>query len=971
MKNDNFELLAEQFLAELDCNSRIYAHCRTGARLVSVEAADRNKVFGIQFRTPVSDSTGLPHILEHAVLCGSRRFPVKKPFLELLKGSLHTFLNAFTGLDRTTYPVASLNLRSFYNLADVYWDSVFHPLLTEETFLQEGWRLELEGESALSLQGVVFNEMKGSQSSAIGRLLRLSRSSLFSEHPYSHDAGGTPAEIPNLSFAALKAYHASHYHPSNAVIFFYGDDPPEARLEFAAERLAEYSYLSARTSRIEEHPLQSRQTCLEYPFTPMEGAADKGHVTCNWLLPRIVDRAERLRLSLLGQCLAGSSSAPLLRALIDSGLGSDVVGSGSFSSDLCQPVFTIGLEEVSPDNFEKVADIVDSTLGEISANGFDQDLVEAMLNTTEFAFREFGNQSFPRGLLLLMESSSDLLYGRRPYGGRQGTLDMFLALKPEIQRDSRCLSDLIGRYLSPEGHRSTVRLVPDPGHDESQRQLEQAKLASELETMTAADRQRLASRGRRLQQLQTTPDSPEDLATIPSLSRCDLEVDSPEYSCDEAEFDGVPVFRHDIDTKGIIYPRLLFDLHALPSRYLPCLEIFRTALLQTGTTKEDFAVFGRRIRRLTGGIHTSQMVLDRHDADEAAAYLALGGKCLKPQLADLAALLGEALQSSRLDNRTRIEQLVRQMHASMEDSLVPYGHSLAATRMAARDSEAAWLDEQTDGISYLLFLRDLAANFEEKWPCLSQSLEEMRSLLFQRSNVLIDVIGARDDREQWEQELPDLLAFLPGAPVEKQSWDRGDSPNREAFLLPSAVNYVGRSYDLRAAGFRHHGSASVISRHISMNLLWGQIREQGGAYGCSCTYNRHSGRLSFVSYRDPTVSRTLATYDLAADFLESGELDDSELDKLVIGTFGTLDRDLQPKAQGEVALQRVLTGSTSELRLRHRQEILDTGHGDLKRLARHLNASRDTSRTVVLGSEAAIRDAEQADAMTFDSELQL
>ncbi len=962
---NGFELMGEQFSPDLNCNAKYYMHCQSGAKVISVEADDRNKVFGIVFRTPVDNSRGLPHILEHSALCGSRKYPLKKPFLELLRGSLYTFLNAFTELDRTTYPVASLNLKSFYNLADVYWDSVFHPLLTRETFEQEGWRYELTAEDELTYAGVVFNEMKGAQSSPLSQLMRHSRASLFDDHPYAHDSGGLPQEIPGLEFEELKRYHAAHYHPSNAVVFFYGDDDPDVRLEFVAQRLAGVQYRDPSFARVNPLPLRQFQRHLEIPFAPMESAEDKGHITCNWLLPAIEPSEVRMQLGLLSQCLVGSPSAPLYKALIDSNLGSDVIGVGGFSSNLCQFVFSVGLESVAPAHFADVKTLIEDTLVDIARRGFDQDLVEAVLNTTEFSFREYSNQSFPKGLFLLMTATPGLLYNKRLRGGREGSLEKFMQAKQRALADPRYLTDPILQYLPMTGHRTTVTMVPDIQAEERARQKEADSLSTHLDALDVKTRAEMTARTQWLQEYQRRPDTPEALATMPLLARSDLQIESPTYPSELRTYEDLPCYTHDINTSGIVYVKLMFDLHALPATHLPYLDLFEEALRQTGTDEEDFATFSRRISRLTGGIGVSDLILHRYDDPASVAYLNVGSKCLVSQIPDMILLLGDVLTRSRLDNKTRVEQLVRQSHASMEAALIPGGHSLVSARLGAQASETDWLEEITGGITHLLFLRDLVQNFEQRWPAMLNIMEDMRNRLIQTGNMLIDIIGSGPEQGALACSLSSLLAKIPDGNPQRRNWPMDATPVSEAFVIPASVNYVGRSYNLEPSGFQFHGSIRVATRLINTAWLWSSVREQGGAYGCSSSFNRFSSQFSFVSYRDPQVGGTLDVYDKTSDFLRQANLDQQELDKLVIGTFGDLDQDLQPRAQGEVALQRILTGSTQELRLELRQEILDTSHHDMVRLADWLAASQDTARTVVLGSETSIQEATNTQGIHF------
>ena len=970
MIEHGFELIQEQWVPELKCNARYYTHCNTGARLLSIETDDINKVFGISFRTPVANSTGVPHILEHSVLCGSEKYPVKKPFLELLRGSLYTFLNAFTGQDRTIYPVASLNLKSFYNLVDVYLDAVFHPLLSRETFEQEGWRYDLEGtEADLQFKGVVYNEMKGAQSSPYATLMRASLHSLFADHPYAHDSGGLPHEILDLTWEDLKAFHARHYHPANAYVFFYGDDDPDRRLALLNDQFQPYAYRPSQT-RIPLFPRDDRHRRQEVRYTPTEASSDKGFITCNWLLPDIADRSERILLSIASNCLLGSPSAPLYKTLIDAGLGEDVIASG-ISFNQRQPTFTVGMNGVDLDRFAEVETLVDGTLADLVASGFDEDLIQAVLNSTEFALREFNNASFPKGLALMLNVMPDFMYDRRIGANGPGFRELLAQAKEQIHGDRTILQEVLKARLLQNKHRSTVTLVPDMEAEQEAHHREQARLSAHAQTLGPAERDRLAERSQWLQAYQAEPDTPEALATIPVLALSDIERETREYPCREDELDGIPYLSHDIFSHEIIYVNLLFNLHALPQRYLPYLELFEGTLRQNGTENEDFVSFSRRIAGKTGGIDVGDMVMDRYDSAESAAYLVAGGKCLMPQCADMASLLEDMLVRARLDNRTRVQQLLLQARTQLESSLIPAGHSFVGTRMTANATEVEWVDELTDGISALQWLRRVTEDFDRQWPDILATLEEMRRLLLQSGNLLISVTSPEKDQIRVREELQPVLAALPRHAAQLHQWTPEPIPEQEALIMPVPVNYVGRRYALAATGYEYHGGVNVMTRLVNTSWLWPMVREQGGAYGCSSGYNRFSGELSFVSYRDPGIGETLQTYDDTATFLAQCELGQDDLNKLIIGTFGAITPDLQPKAQGETALSRYLVGSTREIRQRRRDEILATEIRHLRRYAEFMADARDSANHAVMGSEQAIQDAVDNFGLEFQSRLVL
>ncbi len=968
MIKHGFELVHEQWIPELRCNARYFTHCNTGARLLSIETDDINKVFGICFRTPVTNSTGAPHILEHSVLCGSAKYPVKKPFLELLRGSLYTFLNAFTGQDRTIYPVASLNLKSFYNLVDVYLDAVFHPLLSRETFEQEGWRFDLDSEDAiLQFKGVVYNEMKGAQSSPHSALMRASLNSLFKDHPYAYDSGGLPSEIPDLTWNDLKTFHARHYHPSNAYVFFYGDDDPTQRLALLDAAFQPYSYRHCQT-RIPLFALDESHRRQEILFPPTESSSDKGFITCNWLLPDIQDRSERILLSIASNCLLGSPSAPLYKALIDSGLGEDVIA-GGISFNQRQPIFTVGMNGVLTGNLGEVETLVYHTIADLVDKGFDDDLIQAVLNSTEFALREFSNSSFPKGLALMMNVMPDFLYDSRIGTNGPGFRELLAQARKGIQSDKTVLQTSVETYLLKNKHRSTVTLMPDTDAEKTDRELERSRLSSFEQALHPGERGELVKRSSWLQEYQSRPDSPEALATLPVLALSEIERETQEYPCVEGELEGSRYLSHDLFTNEIIYVNLLFNLHVLPQRYLPYLDLFQSALRQNGTENEDYVTFSRRIAGTTGGIGVGEMVMDRFDSAESAAFLVTSAKCLMHQCADMASLLEDMLLRAQLDNKTRVQQLLAQSRTQLESALIPAGHSFVGTRLAANSTEVEWLDEVTDGITALLWLRRLMEDFDQKWPDILATLEEMRTLLLHSGNLLISVIAPEKDQLTVREELKRILARLPHRPACLQRWTPEQIPEQEALIVPVPVNYVGRSYNLMDAGYEYHGAANVVTRLVNTSWLWPMVREQGGAYGCSSSYNRFSGNLSFVSYRDPNIGATLKTYDETTTFLSQFKLDPEELKKLIIGTFGSITQDLQPRAQGETALGRYLTGSTQAIRQRRRDEILATETRHMHSFAEFLEASTNDSNSVVMGSEHAIQASVDQFGLDFRSHL--
>jgi len=951
-----FDLLREQELTELKTQARLFRHVQTGAQLLVLENDDENKAFGITFRTPPQDSTGIAHIMEHSVLCGSRKFPVKEPFVELIKGSLNTFLNAFTYPDKTCYPVASTNLQDLYNLIEVYLDAVFHPRLTPFTLQQEGWHYELEKpEEPLIFKGVVFNEMKGNYSSPDRLLGEYSQRALFPNHTYGVDSGGDPKHIPDLTFEQFMAFYQKYYHPSNAYIYFYGDDHSDKRFQIVNEYLKDFSR-AANDSAI---PLQARfQQPKKFTHKYDAGAdADlrkKSMVNINWLLPETIDREKKLALSMLSHILIGTSAAPLHKALIDSGLGEDVLG--GLETELREMYFSAGLKGLAAADAEKVETLIFDTLKNLAEKGIDPQTVEASLNTMEFRLRENNTGSFPRGLSLMLRSLSRWLHDGDPF--EPLTFETSLAaIKTRVAAKENFFENLIRERLLENQHRVTVRLEPDMQIAQQEEAAEKARLALARAQMSTGDLQQVIANTAELKRRQVMPDAPEALATIPMLKLRDLDKKNKTIPCTVLAKNGHKILHHDLFTNGIVYLEVGFDWHTLPQELLPYLPLFSRSLTEIGTEREDFVKLLQRIGQKTGGVGTRRLTANLPKAEAAATWLFLRGKGLMHQTDDLLAIMRDVLLTVRLDNRERFRQMVLDSKASMEAGLVPSGHGFVSTRLGARFTETGWLDEQMGGVSYLFFLRQLAKDVEENWPSVLSALEQIRRLLVNRNPLICNVTLDEANYKQFEPKLLAFINTLPTAPTDFTKWSPEYRTEFEGLTIPAQVNYVGKAANLYQHGYQFHGSALVISNFLRTTWLWERVRVQGGAYGGFCSIGRRSGVFSFTSYRDPNLLGTLDNYDGAAKFLREVELSDDELTKSIIGTIGDLDAYQLPDAKGYTSLVRHLVHETEAERQQLRDEVLSTTVKDFRRFAEALEQVRQHGQVVVLGSPNAIEGA--------------
>jgi hypothetical protein len=951
-----FELLREQQVPEINALARFYRHVQTGAELLSLITDDENKVFGITFRTPPDDSSGVAHILEHSVLCGSRKYPVKEPFVVLLKSSLKTFLNAFTYPDKTCYPVASTNLQDFYNLVDVYLDAVFFPRITPEILQQEGWHYELTSADApMIYKGVVFNEMKGAYSSPDSVLYRYAQQSLFPDTTYGVSSGGDPKAIPDLTYEAFKRFHETLYHPSNARIWFYGDDDPTERLRLLDVYLSEFERIEPSSDIALQEPFAAPVRVDAQYAASSDSPGKKGYMMLGWMLGEPRDTQTTLALDMLDYILLGNAAAPLRKALIDSGLGEEVVG--GYTDSLRQHTFAVGMKGIDPADAERVQTLILDTLAALARDGIDPETIAAALNTAEFSLRENNTGSFPRGLALMIRSLSTWLYDGDPLAPL--AYEAPLAAIRAAAAQGGYFESFIRELLLENIHRSLVVLQPDETLAERDAAEERAKLDAARAAMDETDVERVIRTTLELKRIQETPDDPADVARIPMLTRGDLEREIKTIPTEEIAEAGVRTFYHDLFTNGIVYLTVAFDLHTLPQELLPYVPLFGRALTEMGTTKENFVKIQQRIGRDTGGISAGPFTATVRGSRDATAWLMVGGKATVGQSKQLLDLVQDLLLNVQLDNRERFKQIVLRAKANRESSLIPSGHSYVNGRLGARFSSADWIAEQMGGVSALFFVRWLVDEIERDWPAVYARLEAVRQHLINRRFALVNATLDGDDRGVFAPQLAEFLASLPNTSATHATWTPERRTLPEGLTMPAQVNYVGKGANIYALGYELKGSVAAITRLLRTGYLWQEIRVQGGAYGAFSSFDQNAGTFSFLSYRDPNLLRTFDVYDRAGDFLRKVDLDADELSRNIIGAIGDLDGYQLPDAKGTTAFVRHLTGVSDESRQQFRDELLNTTPDDFHAFADVLDTLRDNGEVVVLGSPDAIKAAQE------------
>lgn len=952
---NGFTRISTTYVQEISSQAHLYVHDRTGARILSVVNDDENKVFGISFRTPPSDSTGVAHILEHSVLCGSRKYPVKEPFVDLLKGSLQTFLNAMTYPDKTCYPVASQNLKDFRNLVDVYLDAVFFPRISPEIFEQEGWHLDLpEAGGELAIKGVVYNEMKGVYSSPDSQLSEHSQQSLFPDTTYGLDSGGNPRAITDLTYERFLHFHRTYYHPSNAWIFFYGDDDPESRLELLREYLDQFEALEV-DSAVALQPSFDAPRQARLGFEAMGEEEALGMLTMNWLLPGKDDAETVLACKILDGLLTGMNASPLRKALIESGLGEDLTGAG-VEHEMAQMYYSVGMKGVRPENFQAVRELIVTTLEDIVANGFEADLIEAGVNSAEFDLRENNTGSYPRGLIVMLRALGTWLYDRDPLA-LVAFEKPLAALKERLARGERVFEDLIERHILGNPHASVVILEPEEGHAARVEGEERERIARLRREQAGVSDEELARRTEELRRMQETPDSPEALATLPCLAREDIDPRVRLTPTEVQDWDEATALLHDLPTNDICYMDLALDMSAVPDRLIPLVPLFGRALTEMGTTREDYVSFSKRIGSKTGGVYARSLLSQREEGPEPVARLVVRAKAVSGRVDDMLGIVRDALTLARFDDPARFRQMVLEEKAGLEHALVPSGHHFVGLRLRSRFNLADSLQERMGGIENLFFLRELAARLDSDWNGVLSDLEELRRALVRAGGAVLNLTMDEAMLARHGEAFRAFMAGLPAGAPPAAAWSAPGGAGHEGLAIPAQVNYVGKACDLHKAGYRFHGSSLVAVKYLRTTWLWEQVRVLGGAYGGFCSYGRLSGLMSFGSYRDPNVASTLAAFDGCGRFLETVGLDRGELLKAVIGTSGDLDPYQLPDSKGFTAMSQHLAGVTTATRQRIRDEVLATDERHFREFGALLRETASSGLVCVLGGEDALARA--------------
>ena len=955
-----YTVVEKKELKEVNGYGYILSHNKTKARVAVIENDDTNKVFTIGFRTPPADDTGVPHITEHSVLCGSRKFPVKDPFVELCKGSLNTFLNAMTYSDKTVYPLASLNEKDFHNLMHVYMDAVFYPDMYEkkEIMMQEGWHYEIDEETGeLTYNGVVFNEMKGVYSSPEQQLYRIIEKSLLPHTAYGFESGGDPEAIPNLTQEDFIAFHKRYYHPSNSYIYLYGDMDAEAELRFIDEEyLQNFDYLEIDSALTDEPAFEKPVEVREYySIAENESEQDNTYLTYNTVVGTSADKKLCTAFSILAYALLSAPGAPLKKALIDAGLGKDILS--SFDDGIKQPNFSIIAKNANAEDLERFIQVLEDTLASIVEQGMDKKSLLAAINYFEFKHKEGNFGRFPKGLMLGLNAFSTWLYDDAAALDLFSLNDVYDALKQDVE--TGYFEALIKQYILQNTHKSYCLLMPKKGLNNEIAEREKARLAAYKETLSAADIEEIRANMMHLKEYQSSGDAEEDLKKIPMLAIDDIEKHAKKINNRILEIEHVKVLSHDIFTNGITYLSLNFCMDDIDYDKFPVIALLTEIFKYVDTEHFSYSELSNEINLYTGGIGFSTTVTNKKEYGGYVTHFVVSAKMLDAQLDKAMELIEEILFTSKLSDKKRLKEIIAETRAAMKDDLLANGHTTAAGRATAYISKIGVVKELTEGVDYYMYLSDLDDHFEERYEGLAADLQETLGQLLRRDSLLVNFTSDKKPEDtltesltRFSCKLSTRLAFenVKEIPVVKKN---------EGFKTASQVQYVATAGNFCERGYEYTGALNVLQCIFSYDYLWINVRVKGGAYGCMCSFNR-SGNAYFTSYRDPNLLETYEIYKEAPDYVRSFEADERDMTKYIIGAISRMDAPLTPSADGNFSLICYLMGIDDADLQRTRDEVLGATPEVIRGLAGYVEAAVDGDVICAIGDEARIEDAKDA-----------
>lgn len=956
---DAYQVIEKRKISDLNSEGYILRHKKTGAAVTLLLNDDENKVFYIGFRTPPKDSTGVAHILEHSVLCGSKNFPVKDPFIELAKGSLNTFLNAMTYPDKTVYPVASCNDKDFKNLVHVYLDAVFYPNIYQEEkiFRQEGWHYEMEDvEDELSINGVVYNEMKGAFSSPDDVVEREIMNSLYPDITYGLESGGDPDFIPELSYEDFLAFHKKYYHPSNSYIYLYGNMDAAEYLTFIDEQyLSAFDAIKVNSLVGVQTPFAApKELVKEYSVMEDDSISENTYLTYNVSMGTSLDKKLYIAMDVLDYVLCSAPGALVKQALIDKGIGRDVYS--TLENGIYQPYFSVIAKNANSSQKEEFVATIHEVLKKAVSEGLDKKALAAAINYFEFRYREADFGSYPKGLMLGLEALDSWLYDEKAPFMHIEANETYRELKASIA--TGYFEELIQKYILDNPHKTIMEVKPVQGLTSRKDKALYDKLKAYKETLSPQEKQEIVDKTAALRAYQEEESTKEALETIPLLTREDMKKEAAGYINEVQNVDGTTVLIHDIFTNGISYLNLVFDLKDVPAGLLPYVGILKAVLMMVDTEHFSYSELFNEVNTHTGGIKT--VVNTYTNADDLKKYkvtLEIRSKALYEKRDKAMELMKEIILTSRFEDTKRLYEILAEIKSRMQAVMTGAGHSVASIRALSYFSLTAAVSEQISGIPQYRLLEDLLKEFEERKAVLVQNLKDLTQYIFRPENLLVDYTAAKESYGGLETAVKNLKADLYTGKVSGESFRPDPVRKNEAFMTAGQVQYVCRAGNFIDKGLPYTGALKVLKVMMGYDYLWNQVRVKGGAYGCMCGFYRN-GDGYFVSYRDPNLKKTVDVYEQAAEYIENVKLDERTVTQFIIGAVSELDTPMTPATKGIYSLGGYLTGLSMEKVQKERDELLATTTDELRGLGRYIRAFMENECLCVVGNGEKIKESE-------------
>lgn len=955
----SYEVIEKRCIPDLNSESWILRHKKTGARVALLSNDDENKVFYIGFRTPPQDSTGVAHIIEHSVLCGSREFPVKDPFVELVKGSLNTFLNAMTYPDKTIYPVASCNDKDFQNLMHVYLDAVFYPNIyyNKNIFLQEGWHYELDSpEDELTVNGVVYNEMKGAFSSPDDVLEREMMNSLYPDTPYGYESGGDPEVIPRLEYEQFLDFHRKYYHPSNSYIYLYGNMDMAQKLQFIDEHyLSSFDELAVDSHLEDQKPFErTNRVVKEYPIGDGESEEENAYLSLNVAVGDSLDRELYVAFQILDYALCSAPGAPLKQELTDRGIGKEVYS--IYENGIRQPYFSVVSKNVDAGKEEEFLGTIREVLKEIISKGFDRKALLAGINYYEFKYREADFGSYPKGLMYGLQVLDSWLYDDSlPFIHVEANAT-FAALRKKV--DTGYFENLVRDYLLDNPHRSVVILNPRKGlTQENDRKLKES-LALKKASLSCEEMERIIEEAKALTDFQEREDSRENMEKIPLLTREDIKKEAAGFINEERSIGDTKVLFHNIYTNGIGYLRLIFRLDDIPAGYYPYIGVLKSVLGLLDTEHYAYSDLFNEMNIVTGGMAAvNNAYCSVEDMDRCRVTLELKTKVLYENIPRALELMQEVMMTSNFADTKRLYEILAEGQSRIQAQMMSAGHIIAAGRALSYGSTSGVISEVLSGVDFYRLITDLEANFEQRREELTGVLEELARMIFRKENLMVDFVGTEEGCRYLTEPVEALKGSLYTCPVEKGRYAPKAVRRNEGFMTSGQVQYVCRAGNFRKKGLPYKGALRVLKVMMGYEYLWMNVRVKGGAYGCMCSFGK-TGDCYFVSYRDPNLKGTIDIYEKAADTIARFEADERTMTQYIIGAVSDLDMPMTPSSRGLYSLSAYMTGMTEAMVQKERDELLSSTVEDIRGLAEYIRAFLQDDYLCVVGNEQRIREDE-------------